>query len=304
MKKIILILMVCLLPFAVDGQVKSSKKARQHKARQEKTVKKSTQKKSDEIKVTELTIIEDNPTPVYQRQYDSDMQKGTEDRTVTRVLPADSYRERRSNLSEEIFIAVEQMPQFPGGEAALMKFLQSNVNYPPTAAERDIQGRVVVMFVVEKTGQVGEVKVARSVDPELDAEAVRLCRLLPNFIPGRQNGQPVNVLYTMPVTFRLQSAKDQTNHHTNPNVGPLARLQQIVKEMNVSLPSFLDDGSDLWDVRIEDDFLVITIDVINDVSRLQDLQYSAIINDISYIEFGDFIVHNKNEKIKKLVKPW
>ena len=104
----------------------------------------------------------------------------------------------------EVFISVEQMPQFPGGEAALLKYLSSHINYPPMAAESNIQGRVVVQFVVDKTGKVGEVTVIRSVDKELDREAVRVCKSLPKFVPGRQNGQPVSVWYTLPVTFKLQ----------------------------------------------------------------------------------------------------
>ena len=105
---------------------------------------------------------------------------------------------------EPVFQSVEQMPQFPGGEAALMKYLASHINYPPMAAENGIQGRVVVQFVVDKTGRVGEVKLARSVDKDLDNEAVRVCKSLPKFTPGRQNGQPVSVWYTLPVTFKLQ----------------------------------------------------------------------------------------------------
>ena len=105
---------------------------------------------------------------------------------------------------EQIFKSVEQMPQFPGGDEALLKYLSSHINYPPMAAENNIQGRVVVQFVVDKTGKVGEVKIARSVDKELDNEAVRVCKSLPKFTPGRQNGQPVAVWYTLPVTFKLQ----------------------------------------------------------------------------------------------------
>ena len=104
----------------------------------------------------------------------------------------------------QVFRSVEQMPQFPGGEAALMKFLQSHINYPPMAAENNVQGRVVVQFVVDKTGKVGEVKIVRSVDKDLDKEAARVCASLPKFTPGRQNGQAVSVWYTLPVTFKLQ----------------------------------------------------------------------------------------------------
>ena len=113
-------------------------------------------------------------------------------------------KEPAADKPAEVFISVEQMPQFPGGDAALLKYLSSHINYPPMAAESNIQGRVVVQFVVDKTGMVGEVKVVRSVDKDLDREAVRVCKSLPRFVPGRQNGQPVSVWYTLPVTFKLQ----------------------------------------------------------------------------------------------------
>ena len=96
------------------------------------------------------------------------------------------------------------MPTFPGGEAALMRYLSSHLQYPTMAQENGVQGTVVVQFVVTKTGKVGEVKVVRSVDRDLDREATRVCRSLPNFVPGRQNGQAVNVWYTLPVKFKLQ----------------------------------------------------------------------------------------------------
>ena len=105
---------------------------------------------------------------------------------------------------EEVFTAVEQMPQFPGGDAALMKYLSSHINYPPMAAENNVQGKVILQFVVGKDGRVGEVKIARSVDKDLDKEAMRVVKSLPKFIPGRQNGQAVPVWYTLPVSFKLQ----------------------------------------------------------------------------------------------------
>ena len=108
------------------------------------------------------------------------------------------------NQPEEVFRSVEQMPQFPGGEAELMRYLSSHINYPPMAAEDGVQGKVIVQFVVDKTGKVGEVKVVRSVDKDLDREAVRVCASLPKFTPGRQNGRPVSVWYTLPVSFKLQ----------------------------------------------------------------------------------------------------
>lgn len=113
--------------------------------------------------------------------------------------------EKPKRNEDDIFKSVEQMPQFVGvgGEAALMKYIDSHIQYPPEAAKNNIQGRVILQFVVDKTGEIGEVKVVRSVDKELDKEAVRIVKTLPKFIPGRQNGQAVAVWYTLPVTFKL-----------------------------------------------------------------------------------------------------
>lgn len=105
---------------------------------------------------------------------------------------------------DKVFTSVEQMAQFPGGEAALMSWVANHINYPATAQENGVQGRVVVQFVVKKDGSIGDVKVVRSKDPDLDREAVRVVKTFPNFIPGKMNGQPVNVWYTLPVSFKLQ----------------------------------------------------------------------------------------------------
>ena len=113
--------------------------------------------------------------------------------------------EKPKRNEDEIFKSVEQMPQFPGGEAALMEYIESHIQWPPRAA--CAQGRVIVQFVVDKTGEIGEVKVVRSVDKDLDEEAVRIVKTLPKFIPGRQNGQAVSVWYTLPVTFKLSSVR-------------------------------------------------------------------------------------------------
>ncbi len=110
--------------------------------------------------------------------------------------------EKPKRSEDEIFRSVEQMPQFPGGEAALKEYIDSHIQWPPMAG--CAQGRVVVQFVVDKTGKVGEVKVFRSLDKDLDEEAVRIVKTLPKFIPGRHNGQAVSVWYTLPVTFRLR----------------------------------------------------------------------------------------------------
>ena len=105
---------------------------------------------------------------------------------------------------ETVYRAVEQMPKFPGGEAALMKYLQDHVKYPPEAAKNNVQGHVIVQFVVKKDGSIGEVKVVRSLEENLDKEAIRVVKSLPKFTPGRQDGKAVSVWYTLPVPFKLK----------------------------------------------------------------------------------------------------
>jgi len=112
--------------------------------------------------------------------------------------------EKPKEEETKVFDVVEQMPEFPGGPAALMKWLSDNIKYPAVAEENGIQGRVVCTFVVERDGSVTDVQVARSIDPSLDKEAIRVLKKMPKWIPGRQNGSAVRVKYTVPVTFKLQ----------------------------------------------------------------------------------------------------
>lgn len=132
--------------------------------------------------------------------------QGTDDLNVVRAHKEEIIvEEKHEPVKEEIFTAVEQMPQFPGGEGELLKYISTHIKYPTMAAENNIQGRVVVKFVVQKDGKVGEVVVLRGKDPDLDKEAVRVVKTLPNFIPGKMNGQAVSVWYTLPINFKLQS---------------------------------------------------------------------------------------------------
>ena len=171
------------------------------------------------VKVTELLIAKDEEVTKDDEIQSQDELKetqtafgqtnfdqGTDDRNVVREHKNEVIVEEKKPEpeKEEVFRAVEQMPRFPGGEAELMKYLSSHINYPTMAMENNVQGRVVVQFVVTKTGKIGEVKVVRSVDRDLDKEAVRVCKTLPDFIPGKMNGQAVNVWYTLPVSFKLQ----------------------------------------------------------------------------------------------------
>ena len=104
----------------------------------------------------------------------------------------------------KVFDVVEQMPQYKGGDQALMDYLNKSIKYPVIAEENGIQGRVVCTFVVERDGSITDVKVVRSVDPSLDKEAVRVLKAMPKWIPGKQNGSAVRVKFTLPVTFKLQ----------------------------------------------------------------------------------------------------
>lgn len=112
--------------------------------------------------------------------------------------------EEKPEVENKVFEVVEQMPSFPGGAGALMKYLSENIKYPVVAQENGVQGRVVVSFVVERDGSITDVKVAKSVDPSLDREAMRVVRSMPHWIPGKQNGSAVRVKYNVPVSFRLQ----------------------------------------------------------------------------------------------------
>jgi len=104
----------------------------------------------------------------------------------------------------KVFEVAEQMPKFPGDEAALYAFLNKNIKYPPSAQENGISGKVVVRFVVNKNGEVDRAEIVRSLDTACDREALRVVKMMPKWIPGRQNGEPVAVWFNLPVSFKLQ----------------------------------------------------------------------------------------------------
>lgn len=118
--------------------------------------------------------------------------------------PAPPAPKPSAEIENKVFDVVEQMPSFPGGNSALMSYLNSNVKYPVVAQENGVQGRVVISFVVERDGSITDVQVVKSVDPSLDREASRVVRSMPRWNPGKQNGQAVRVKYDVPVSFRLQ----------------------------------------------------------------------------------------------------
>ncbi len=167
---------------------------------------------------TELAIVRDEEVVEEIKSQDelkdtdtavgtTDFDKGTDDLNVVREHKNEVIVEEKKPEpvdDNKVFDVVEQKPQFPGGEAALLKYVAEHIRYPAMAQENNIQGRVVVQFVVTKTGAVGEVKVVRGKDPDLDKEAVRVVKSLPKFVPGKMNGHAVNVWYTLPIQFKLQ----------------------------------------------------------------------------------------------------
>ena len=129
---------------------------------------------------------------------------------VTQEKPVKPSPKHSVMQNSEVFIVVEQMPEYPGGMGELMKFLGRNLKYPAEAHKNNIQGRVIVQFTVMKDGSIADMNVKRSVHPLLDAEAIRILSTMPKWKPGTQRGEAVNVRYTIPVTFRLskpQAAK-------------------------------------------------------------------------------------------------
>ncbi len=170
------------------------------------------------VKATELAIVRDEEVVEEIKSQDelkdtdtavgtTDFDKGTDDLNVVREHKNEVIVEEKKPEpvdDNKVFDVVEQKPQFPGGEAALLKYVAEHIRYPAMAQENNIQGRVVVQFVVTKTGAVGEVKVVRGKYPDLDKEAVRVVKSLPKFVPGKMNGHAVNVWYTLPIQFKLQ----------------------------------------------------------------------------------------------------
>ncbi len=127
-----------------------------------------------------------------------------DEQTVEQMEEMAAKQDKVAKGNSEVYDMVEQAPQFPGGPQALMKWLGENLRYPVAAQEAGVQGRVICQFVIQADGTIGETKIMRGVSPELDAEAIRVVKAMPAWTPGMQDGQAVNVRYTLPVTFRLQ----------------------------------------------------------------------------------------------------
>lgn len=174
---------------------------------------------ANEQRVTDLLIVEDDnfekekevKTQDDQMQNEAqvgaiDITEGTNDINKQVVREQVVAEEPKPVEPEKTYTMamVEQKPEFPGGEAAMYKWLSDHLSYPAQASEEGQQGRVVVQFDISKTGNIENVKIVRGRHPALDKEAMRLVKAMPKWQPGRNNGQPVKVTYTLPVTFKLQ----------------------------------------------------------------------------------------------------
>ena len=116
-------------------------------------------------------------------------------------LMTSTAQTKKSNM---VYDVVEVMPQYPGGQTAMLKYIMENIKYPKQIMEEGIQGRVTVSFIVEKDGRVSNVRLLRSVQPSLDKEAIRVVKSMPKWTPGKQNGKPVRVRFNLPVMFKLK----------------------------------------------------------------------------------------------------
>ena len=167
------------------------------------------------VQVTQIAIVDDVKNEVM------DMEDQKEDNTARGVVnqegsdDADKFQAVQEQVvvkepepvkpkEDEIFVAVEQQAEFPGGMPALMKWLSNNIRYPEAAQQNDVQGRVIVKFVVEKDGSVSQAQIVKGVDKDLDKEALRVVNKMPKWQAGKNNGVAVRSYFTLPVNFRLQ----------------------------------------------------------------------------------------------------
>ena len=150
--------------------------------------------------IEELIIVENT---VQETKIDFTSEATDKTEVVQREIQI-KVEEEEVYVEPEVFIVVEEAPEFPGGIEAMMKFINSNIKYPQVAKENNISGRVFLNFVVDDKGNITKIKILSSVDPALDAEAIRVVQSMPRWKPGKQRGKPVHVSFNLPIMFRLQ----------------------------------------------------------------------------------------------------
>lgn len=228
--KFLSVIIVVALCFGTALSVDAKKKKRHRRTHKtEKIQPTKEQEKEDEraigVKEDDASIVADVLAPAIQKS----------------IEPKPMPKQR----DDEVLWRSVTKPMFPGGQQALMNFISQNLQYPEEGQDYGIQGKVVVQFVIEKDGRVGEVKVARGVYPDLDREAVRVCKMLPKFSPGRDhNGNPVRVWHTLPIIFKLQG------FHTDN--GPTGNYEVDAKKAAIELINLMNDA-DLSGIKSAED---------------------------------------------------
>lgn len=154
-------------------------------------------------KVVDMLVIVDDNTEIEDELQIEDSEADSKT-AISVVMQQVSTEKEVEKEDTPVFFIVEEMPEFPGGQSALISFIAKSVRYPVVAQENGIQGKVFVNFVVSKDGTVTNAKITRGVDPSLDKEALRVVMNLPKWKPGKQGGKPVRVSYTVPINFQLQ----------------------------------------------------------------------------------------------------
>lgn len=152
-----------------------------------------------ETVLSDIIDIQDNEAEVETADFDSEDDADARVEIQAPIAPPEEEEEE-----QVIHIRVEKMPEFPGGQDALNRYLVRNIKYPLLAQENGIQGRVVCQFVVNSDGSIVDISVVRGVEESLDKEAIRVIKSMPKWTPGRQGGKSVRVKYTLPIRFKLQ----------------------------------------------------------------------------------------------------
>ena len=225
------------------------------------------------------------------------------------VAVVDIPKVKETPQEKVIFQVVEEMPEFPGGMAEAMKFLAKNIKYPMAAQEAKIEGRVIVQFVVERDGSVSDVKVMRGVNPELDAEAIRVVSMMPKWIPGKQRGKAVSVKYTMPIMFRLQTPEPKKEEAFQIN---LKVDKDVTREDVDMVKDHLRNSFSVVPIVLDDDrknpIIIVDGEVkegmnLSQISPATIKSISVMKNEAAIAEYGDkakdgviSIVTKKNEK--------
>ena len=231
-------------------------------------------KKAGTIKMSgqDIKVVEQGDIVTMEGEVDQDLTPDIRD-TKSVEMPNAMVVDAK----EDAFDVVEEMPEFPGGPKALMDYLMENVKYPKTAFDADIQGRVIAQFVVDKEGTVRDAHVVKSVDPALDAEALRVINAMPKWKPGRQNGKVVNVKYTIPVNFQLQG--DDKEESTEVRLVTSDGVRSTNSSGNIQIryagttrdPLFIVDGvkTSAEKVKAMDAKTIDRMEVLNDKSAVE-----------------------------------